>query len=163
MKRTRHLIGKVGFVLCTALWGTLSGHTTNAAEVSVGVSVVAIHTPNDFHEPLSPYGRWEVVGSDGNCWIPGGVASGWSPYSDGYWQQTDAGWYWASDEPWAWATYHYGGWNFDSQFGWYWVPQIQCPRMGFLARRRWIRQLGAIGPVGEILGKKRYVERLCHG
>jgi hypothetical protein len=91
----------------------------------VGVSVVAIHTQSDFYQPLSPYGRWQVVGSYGSCWIPGGVATGWSPYSNGYWQQTDAGWYWASDEPWAWATYHYGGWDFDPQFGWCWVPQIQ--------------------------------------
>ena len=125
MNGTKHCIGKVGFALCVALLWTLTGYATYAAEVSVGVSVVAIHTANDFHEPLSPYGRWQVVGSYGSCWIPGGVASGWSPYSNGYWQQTDGGWYWASDEPWGWATYHYGGWDFDSQFGWYWVPQIQ--------------------------------------
>jgi hypothetical protein len=123
MNGTKHCIGKVGFALCVALLWTLTGYATYAAEVSVGVSVVAIHTANDFHEPLSPYGRWQVVGSYGSCWIPGGVASGWSPYSNGYWQQTDGGWYWASDEPWGWATYHYGGWDFDSQFGWYWVPQ----------------------------------------
>jgi hypothetical protein len=125
MNRARHFIGEVGFAFCTALLGTLTGHTTYAAEVSVGVSVVAIHTDSDFHQPLSPYGRWQVVGSYGSCWIPGGVASGWSPYSNGYWQQTDAGWYWASDEPWAWATYHYGGWDFNPQFGWYWMPQTQ--------------------------------------
>jgi hypothetical protein len=125
MNGTRHLIGKIGLVFCSALIVTLIGHTTFAAEVSVGVSVVAIHADSDFYQPLSPYGRWQVVGSDGSCWIPGGVASGWSPYSNGSWQQTDAGWYWASDEPWAWATYHYGGWDFDPQFGWYWVPQIQ--------------------------------------
>ena len=125
MNGTRHFIGRAGLVLCTALLGTLTAHTTYAAEVSVGVSVVAIHADSDFYQPLSPYGRWQVVGSYGSCWIPGGVDSGWSPYSNGYWQQTDAGWYWASDEPWGWATYHYGGWDFDPQFGWYWVPQIQ--------------------------------------
>jgi len=125
MNGTKHLAGKVGFALCTALVGALMVYTTYAAEVSVGGSVVAIHTQSDFYQPLSPYGRWQAVGSYGSCWIPGGVATGWSPYSNGYWQQTDAGWYWASDEPWAWATYHYGGWDFDPQFGWYWVPQIQ--------------------------------------
>jgi hypothetical protein len=123
MNGTKHLAGKVGFVFCTALLWALTGYTSFAADVSVGVSVVAIHTDSDFYQPLSPYGRWQVVGSYGSCWIPGGVASGWSPYSNGYWEQTDAGWYWASDEPWAWATYHYGGWGFDPQFGWYWVPQ----------------------------------------
>ncbi|MGD1020094.1 MAG: DUF6600 domain-containing protein [Verrucomicrobiia bacterium] len=112
-------------MFCSALIVTLTAHTTYADDVSVSVSTVAIHADSDFYQPLSPYGRWQVVGSDGSCWIPGGVASGWSPYSNGYWQQTDAGWYWASDEPWAWATYHYGGWGFDPQFGWYWVPQTQ--------------------------------------
>lgn len=123
MNGSRHLIGTLGFALCTALFGTLTGHTTYAAEVSVGVSTIPIHTETDFYQPLSPYGRWQVVGSYGSCWIPGGVASDWCPYSNGYWQQTDAGWYWTSDEPWAWATYHYGGWDYDPQFGWYWVPQ----------------------------------------
>ncbi len=56
---------------------------------------------------------------------PGRSGSGWSPYCNGSWQQTDAGWYWASDEPWGWATYHYGRWDLDPQFGWYWVPQTQ--------------------------------------
>jgi len=125
MNGTKHLAGKIGLVLCTAILGTLTGRTNCAAQVSVEVSTVAIHTDSDFYEPLSPYGRWEVVGSDGRCWIPGGVDAGWSPYSNGYWEQTDAGWYWASDEPWGWATYHYGGWDFSPQFGWYWVPQTQ--------------------------------------
>jgi hypothetical protein len=47
------------------------------------------------------------------------------PYSEGYWQRTEAGWYWVSAEPWAWATYHYGRWDLSADFGWYWVPQIQ--------------------------------------
>jgi len=119
---TKHLAGKVGFVFCTVLFGMLTGHATCAAEVSVGV---AIHTESDFYEPLGSYGRWEVVGSYGRCWIPGGVEAGWSPYCNGYWQQTDAGWYWASDEPWGWATYHYGRWDMDPQFGWYWVPRME--------------------------------------
>jgi hypothetical protein len=122
MNGTKRLAGKIGFILCTALLGTLAGHTAYAAEVSVGI---AIHTESDFYEPLGSYGRWEVVGSYGRCWIPGGVEAGWSPYCNGYWQQTDAGWYWASDEPWGWATYHYGRWDLDPQFGWYWVPQTQ--------------------------------------
>ncbi len=84
-----------------------------------------IRTESDFYEPLSPYGRWEVVGSYGRCWIPAGVDAGWSPYANGYWQHSDAGWYWASDEPWGWATYHYGRWDSSPQFGWYWVPQTQ--------------------------------------
>jgi len=122
MNGTKRLAGKVGFLLGLWLFVTLAGRATYAAEVSVGV---AIHTESDFYEPLGTYGRWEVVGSYGRCWIPGGVEAGWSPYCNGYWQQTDAGWYWASDEPWGWATYHYGRWDLDPQFGWYWVPQTQ--------------------------------------
>ena len=126
MKKTKRLIGMIGLVLC----GALPGFTTRAeASVSVGVNValpgVEIRAESDFYEPLTQYGRWEVVGSSGRCWIPARVEAGWRPYCNGYWQRTDAGWYWVSDEPWAWATYHYGRWNLSPQFGWYWVPQTQ--------------------------------------
>jgi hypothetical protein len=94
-------------------------------EASVGSVGVSIRAESDFYEPLSPYGRWEVVGSYGRCWIPARVEANWRPYSNGRWQRTDAGWYWSSEEPWAWATYHYGRWDFSGQFGWYWVPQTQ--------------------------------------
>jgi hypothetical protein len=126
MKKAKRLIGMIGVLLC----GALPGFTTSAQPaVSVGVSVglpsVEIRAASDFYEPLTPYGRWEVVGSYGRCWIPGRVEAGWRPYCNGYWQRTDAGWYWVSAEPWAWATYHYGRWNLSAQFGWYWVPQTQ--------------------------------------
>ena len=124
-----HLTNRGAWVLCALLGGALAwmlaGCTTHAAEVLVEVSAVAIHTKNDFYEPLSPYGRWEVVGSRGRCWIPNRIEADWRPYSNGYWQQTDAGWYWVSDEPWGWATYHYGRWDSSPEFGWYWVPQTQ--------------------------------------
>jgi len=90
-----------------------------------GAAYAEIRVESDFYEPLSPYGRWEDVGSYGRCWIPGGVGADWSPYSEGNWQYTDAGWYWVSDEPWGWATYHYGRWDSSPQLGWYWVPQRQ--------------------------------------
>jgi len=94
-------------------------------EVSAGSVGVEIRSESDFYEPLTPYGRWEVVGAYGRCWIPSRVDPEWRPYSHGNWQRTDAGWYWASDEPWAWATYHYGRWDLSPEFGWYWVPQTQ--------------------------------------
>jgi hypothetical protein len=130
MNGTKRLGRKIGFVLCTALLGALTGYTTyGQPSVSVGVRVplpsVEIRVESDFYEPLTPYGRWEVVGPYGRCWIPGRVEADWRPYSEGYWQRTDDGWYWVSDEPWAWATYHYGRWNLSAQFGWYWVPQTQ--------------------------------------
>src|SRR5436190_2786974 len=86
---------------------------------------VEIRAESDFYEPLTPYGRWEVVGNYGRCWIPARVESNWQPYCNGHWQRTEAGWYWASEEPWGWATYHYGRWDLSPQFGWYWVPQTQ--------------------------------------
>ncbi|HEX5218704.1 MAG TPA: DUF6600 domain-containing protein [Verrucomicrobiae bacterium] len=87
--------------------------------------VVVIQAERDFYEPLSPYGRWVVVPGYGYSWVPARVETDWRPYSDGYWQRTDAGWYWVSEEPWGWATYHYGRWDWHAQFGWFWVPQTQ--------------------------------------
>ena len=95
------------------------------ASVSVELPAVEIRVESDFYQPLTEYGRWEVVGSYGRCWFPGRVQADWRPYSDGYWQRTDAGWYWASTEPWGWATYHYGRWDLSAGLGWYWVPQTQ--------------------------------------
>ena len=74
MNITKRLIGMIGLVLC----GALPGYTIYAQpSVSVGVSVslpaVEIRAESDFYEPLTPYGRWEVVGSYGRCWIPGRV------------------------------------------------------------------------------------------
>lgn len=96
-----------------------------AAAVVVRSPGVEIRVESDFYEPLTPYGRWEIVGSYGRCWIPGRVEAGWRPYSNGRWLRTEAGWYWESDEPWGWATYHYGNWDLSPQFGWYWVPRTQ--------------------------------------
>src|ERR1043166_3359220 len=121
MNKTKQLGGKLAIVLC----GALLGYTSyGQPSVSVGVSV-EIRAESDFYEPLTPHGEWVVVGSYGRCWRPGHVDRDWRPYSEGYWQRTDAGWYWVSDEPWAWATYHYGRWDYAAQYGWYWVPQIQ--------------------------------------
>jgi len=130
MNKTKCSAGKIGFVLCTALLGALTGYTTyGQPSVSVGVSVslpsVEIHAVSDFYEPLTPQGEWVVIGSYGRCWRPHHVEADWRPYCNGYWQRTDDGWYWVSDEPWAWATYHYGRWNFTDEYGWYWVPQTQ--------------------------------------
>ena len=42
-------------------------------QVSPGPVALEIRSESDFYEPLTPYGRWEVVGSYGRCWIPGRV------------------------------------------------------------------------------------------
>src|ERR1041385_1169245 len=144
MKKITSLTGsRIGFVLVTALAGALTGcvgyvdqprpraayypEPPPPREIYVAPSAVdvsfTIQTESDFYEPLTSYGRWEVVGSYGRCWIPARVERDWRPYCNGYWQRTEAGWYWASDEPWGWAPYHYGRWDFGDQFGWFWVPQ----------------------------------------
>jgi hypothetical protein len=126
MKRTKHLDAKLGIALCTMLLGHAShGQPSVTAEVSVSMPSVEIRAESDFYEPLTQYGRWEVVGTYGRCWLPGRVEANWRPYCDGHWQRTDAGWYWVSEEPWGWATYHYGRWDFSAQVGWYWMPQTQ--------------------------------------
>ena len=124
--KPKRLIAMADLVLCGAMpLFTGCAQPSLSVGVRVGFPSVEIRAESDFYEPLTPYGRWEVVGSYGRCWIPGGVETGWRPYCNGYWQRTDNGWYWASDEPWAWATYHYGRWDLSAQFGWYWVPQTQ--------------------------------------
>jgi len=127
MNKTKCITGRSEIVLCAALLGALTGNIQAQVEASVSVRLpgVEIRAESDFYEPLTPYGRWEVVGSYGRCWIPGQVQAEWRPYSEGHWQRTEAGWYWVSEEPWAWATYHYGRWDFSDQYGWYWVPQTQ--------------------------------------
>jgi uncharacterized protein DUF6600 len=153
MNNTKCSTDRLGFAVCAALLGALTGCVGYVdqpqarggyyqapppppeevyvqpppaqVEVSDESAGVSIRTEDDFYAPLAAYGRWEVVGSYGRCWIPGRVEADWRPYCQGYWQRTDAGWYWASDEPWAWATYHYGRWDLSPEYGWYWVPQTQ--------------------------------------
>ena len=136
MNKTKRWTGKVGFVFGSVALVATTGCAVYSQQPrdsgayagpsgQVDASYAEIRVESDFYEPLSPYGRWEMVGSYGRCWIPGGVEADWRPYSDGYWQCTDAGWYWVSDEPWGWATYHYGRWDLSTDFGWYWVPQTQ--------------------------------------
>jgi hypothetical protein len=126
MIKHKYLAGTAGLVLFSAVLGG-TAHAQPSVSVGVGVPLpaVEIRVESDFYEPLTPYGRWEVVGSYGRCWIPGHVEADWRPYSEGSWQLTDAGWYWVSTEPWGWATYHYGRWDLSPQFGWYWMPQTQ--------------------------------------
>jgi hypothetical protein len=86
---------------------------------------VEVDSVQDFDEPLQPYGEWIVVANYGRCWRPRHVEANWRPYCDGHWVDTDQGWYWESDEPWGWATYHYGRWDFQAGFGWYWIPRTR--------------------------------------
>jgi hypothetical protein len=132
MNMNKHPAVTIGLVCGSAVAIALAGcatydrSSTYSDAPEQGFSAyVEIRTEGDFYEPLSPYGRWEVVGSYGRCWIPDRVGADWGPYEDGYWRLTDDGWYWESTEPWGWATYHYGRWDSDPRYGWFWVPQTR--------------------------------------
>src|SRR5262252_7508607 len=59
------------------------------APAPVVVEVAVIRTESDFYEPLTPYGRWEVVGPYGRCWVPARVDREWRPYCNGHWERTE--------------------------------------------------------------------------
>lgn len=71
---------------------------------------------------LDRYGNW-VPSGYGQAWRPQGVASDWSPYSNGQWSYVDYyGWSWIDYSPWGWAPYHYGRWFWNTGYGWCWWP-----------------------------------------
>jgi len=110
-------------MIMVAAMASLSACTAHAElEVSAAFS---IHAATDFYAPLASCGAWVEVAPYGRCWHPARVAAGWRPYCYGHWVWTDCGWYWASDEPWAWACYHYGCWDYDEAYGWFWIPGIE--------------------------------------
>jgi len=75
-----------------------------------------------YYQELSSYGSWVETADYGWVWVPGGVASDWRPYYDGYWGYGSQGYFWVSNEPWGWAPYHYGRWAWTVGYGWGWVP-----------------------------------------
>ncbi len=98
--------------LSAAAW--LLPRETSAQQVSVSYQ--------RFYDDLSPYGRWVEYPNYGYVWIPNGN-SGFSPYATaGHWVLTVDGWTWVSDYPWGWAAFHYGRWDYDNGYGWFWVP-----------------------------------------
>ena len=95
--------------------GTAISSRQAQAEVNVTVSI------GGFYDSLSPYGEW-IDCSYGECWVPGGVPTGWQPYTNGEWIYTRYGWTWVSSDRWGGDTYHYGTWAFVGRYGWVWVP-----------------------------------------
>jgi hypothetical protein len=75
-----------------------------------------------FYDQLSPYGEWVNYPNWGYVWIPD-AGPDFVPYStQGHWILTDDGWTWMSDYSWGWAPFHYGRWDYDQYYGWFWVP-----------------------------------------
>jgi hypothetical protein len=77
--------------------------------------------PDSFVQPLRSYGRWIDTPDQGRVWLPF-VDSGWQPYTDGVWSDTEYGWAFTSYDPWGWAVWHYGAWGYRDGLGWYWQP-----------------------------------------
>jgi hypothetical protein len=81
----------------------------------------AVPSTDVFYDQLAPYGVWVDDPTVGQVFIPD--ESGYVPYTNGHWEDTDVGFVWVSSEPFAWATSHYGRWFYDSDYGrWAWLP-----------------------------------------
>ena len=78
-----------------------------------------------FHDQLSPFGSWVVVGGQ-QYWHPDQAIAAnpdWRPYYDmGQWAQTDNGLFWQSDYTWGDIPFHYGRWILNPVYGWLWAP-----------------------------------------
>ena len=75
---------------------------------------------------LESYGTWSRVYYRGYyywAWKPHYVASGWSPYTYGYWYDWHGSPVWIDHNPWGWATHHHGHW-IDMHGSWMWTPYI---------------------------------------
>jgi hypothetical protein len=123
MKITRNVLFALLLLGCAA--GTASAATSFSAGIHVGPSGRASVDLGFFYDNLASYGHWIQRPHYGWVWTPRSVASGWRPYSQGRWVDSDQGWAWLSNEPFGWATYHYGRWYQDPQIGWAWVPGTQ--------------------------------------
>lgn len=88
------------------------------------VELPTVSSPDEFVQPLQPYGQWvDVRGTRAFRPDVAVVGADFTPYSSGgQWVNTDAGWVFESSYPFAWATYHYGRWFLDPNVGWVWVP-----------------------------------------
>ena len=75
-----------------------------------------------FYNELSPYGQWVNYQHHGYVWMPA-AGPDFAPYStNGYWIMTEYGMTWYSDYSWGWAPFHYGRWDYDNYYGWFWIP-----------------------------------------
>ena len=115
MKATGKIILLILLFIPTACYTTYRPYTQRSAA----------GTTQLFYDELSPYGDWVHNREYGYVWIPD-VGGNFYPYeTNGRWVLTDYGWTWLSDYPWGWAAFHYGRWDFDPQYGWFWFPGDQ--------------------------------------
>ena len=91
------------------------------ADVSASIGGEPIDSVDVFYNQLSPYGMWVDDPQFGTVFTPDDA--GYVPYTNGFWQYTDAGMMWVSNDPFGWATSHYGRWAFSQNYGrWVWMP-----------------------------------------
>ena len=94
-----------------------------------------------FIRELSPHGAWGVSEMYGRVWQPFDAGTGWHPYQDGHWVETDLGHTWVSNESWGALTHHYGTWALDPFIGWCWVP-------GYTWAPAWVAFRTGAGTIG---------------
>jgi len=96
------------------------GYTPPQSGVSVGFSYSSggHYTDSDY---LAQYGVWVSIPHFGLCWQPD-VVGDWQPFSNGHWAWTSNGWAWVSYEPFGDLVYHYGYWDYQEPYGWFWIP-----------------------------------------
>ncbi|MBA2538545.1 MAG: hypothetical protein H0V17_02830, partial [Deltaproteobacteria bacterium] len=71
-----------------------------------------------FYEELDPYGSFYDDPTYGWVFAPSQLT--YTPYTNGYWRNTDYGFTWVSHDPFGWATDHYGRWVWVNR--WVWRP-----------------------------------------
>ena len=81
--------------------------------------------PEDFEGTLANYGKWMGDPYYHKIWVPKAnkEQKDWKPYQNGMWQDYDGENYlWVSSEPFGDITFHYGRWQWNPLFKWYWIP-----------------------------------------
>jgi len=116
--RLKHIAGRLAVVVAVAaVLALVNGCSAYlSGPPSAETSVIAQEYPD-----LYDYGDWIDISPWGPVWQPY-VGPDWSPFEYGNWLDTDDGWMWSSYEPWGNIVYHYGEWNYDPIYGWYWIP-----------------------------------------
>ena len=83
-------------------------------------------TIQEYAYVLEPYGSWRRIYYRGYyywAWQPSHLASGWAPYTTGYWYDWQDEPVWIDYNPWGWVTHHHGHWL--HMYGaWMWTPYV---------------------------------------
>jgi hypothetical protein len=122
MERLSTLVRKT--VLPVLMMGSILVFLTFAGSAATGyggnVGVRANYNSGDFGF-LAQYGQWDDYGSYGRVWRPW-VDADWRPFMNGDWEWDGSDWCWVSYEPFGDIVFHYGYWDYDPIYGWFWIP-----------------------------------------